>query len=260
MAWVRHGIRSGDLASAETTAARNIDTPLASVFWPYLALIWRLRGDPRAEWLEGSSSPVSVIDLALEDTTLAELGEVLRKLHIARSPFAEQSVRGGTQTDQNLFLRHEPILQALKARVQRAVGDYVARLPPPVQGHPLLGVSRDETSSGRVFFSGSWSVRLGPQGHNISHTHPMGWISSALYISVPQSQSLGPAPAGWLQFGTPPADLNLTLQPALQLEPKAGHLVLFGSRTWHRTVPFFDGERLVVSFDVRLPRVNERVS
>ena len=118
----------------------------------------------------------------------------------------------------------------------------------------MLGVSRDDTLRGRVFFSGSWSVRLAAQGFNVSHTHPMGWISSALYIALPPPPQLGSPPAGWIQFGTPPAELNLSLRPTLQMEPKVARLLLFPSRTWHSTVPFAEGERLVVSFDVRAPR------
>jgi hypothetical protein len=38
------------------------------------------------------------------------------------------------------------------------------------------------------------------------------------------------------------------------VEPRPGRLVLFPSTLWHSTEPFAAGERLVVSFDVSLPR------
>lgn len=254
MALVRHSLRTGDLATAEAISARGVESSSAAVFWPYLSLTRRLLNDPRAHWLDGSPPCVQTVDLKLSTGALERLAELLRSLHRSRSPFVEQSVRGGTQTDQNLLLRHEPPLQDLRARVQAAVVDYVRHLPGPIPGHPLLGLPRSEVLSGRVYFSGSWSVRLATNGYNVSHTHPLGWISSALYISLPQPTEMGPAPAGWLQFGTPPAELKLSLKPTLQVEPKAGLLVLFPSRLWHSTVPFNGGERLAVSFDVRAPR------
>lgn len=254
LALVRHSLRTGNLATAEAISTRGVESSSAAVFWPYLSLTRRLLNDPRAAWLDGSPPYVQTVDLDLSTGALDRLAELLRSLHRSRSPFVEQSVRGGTQTDQNLLLRHETPLQDLRARVQAAVLDYVRRLPAPIPGHPLLGLARAEVLSGRVFFSGSWSVRLAANGHNVSHTHPLGWISSALYISLPQPTEIGPAPAGWLQFGTPPAELNLSLAPTLQVEPRPGQLVLFPSRLWHSTVPFDSGERLAVSFDVRAPR------
>lgn len=255
MALVRYSLRKGDLDIAEATARPRIATPAENVFWPYLALIWRLQGIPQAaQWLDGSPPHVAAVDLQFADGELSRLADLLRKLHTARSPFAEQSVRGGTQTDQNLFLRHEPILRALKSRIQAAVRTYVEQLPSPIPGHPLLGVERGDLRRGRIHFSGSWSVRLQAQGFNVSHTHPLGWISSAFYVALPPATSMGAAPAGWLQFGTPPAELKLALSPTAQQEPKAGRLVLFPSTMWHSTVPFNDGERLVVAFDVRAPQ------
>lgn len=254
MALVRFCLKKGDIRIAEQTALRRIQTPNANVFWPYLSLIWRLTNNPLAEWLDGSSAFVSSIDLDIDNDELTTLSTLLRKLHFAKAPFTEQSVRGGTQTNQNLFLRKEPIIAKLKARVQQAVSGYVKKLPEEIPGHPLLGMSRESALSGRVHFSGSWSVRLASQGFNVSHTHPMGWISSALYISLPEKKDMGKDPAGWIQFGTPPPELNLSLKANVKIQPKVGRLVLFPSTMWHSTVPFDSGERLVVAFDVRAPR------
>jgi hypothetical protein len=71
---------------------------------------------------------------------------------------------------------------------------------------------------------------------------------------LPSSAELGAAPAGWIRFGVPPQDLGLNLPALGQFEPKAGQLVLFPSTMWHETLPFDDGERLVVAFDVMRPR------
>jgi hypothetical protein len=175
---------------------------------------------------------------------------VLRSLHKAKAPFAQQSVRGGTQTDQNILLRHEQPLQLLKHKLKTAVQSYVQQLPNAVATHPLLGRTRDRAIQGRCRFSGSWSTLLKNQGFNVSHTHPSGWISAALHLEIPATEQLGQAPAGWLQFGAPPAELQLPLDPQLQHHPKAGTLVLFPSTLWHNTVPFESGERLTLAFDI----------
>jgi hypothetical protein len=104
-----------------------------------------------------------------------------------------------------------------------------------------------------VRFSGSWSVRLRGGGRHANHVHPKGWISSALYIGLPDRAQGDADDAGWFTVGEPQEALGLNLMPRLKIEPKPGHLVLFPSWMWHGTVPFADGERLTVAFDVRPP-------
>lgn len=250
IAHMRHCLRTAQLEKAESLALDLLKGPAAHTVWPYLSLIWRLRGNAQAQWLDGAPPYIRTFDLEFSAAELAALGAALRRLHDARAPYLEQSVRGGTQTDpdRQLFFRAEPEIQAVRAKVYAAIRDYVAGMPVHAPGHPLLGVPR-----GRILFSGSWSVRLTSQGFHVSHTHPMGWISSALYVSLPQPRQRGPAPAGWISFGAPPTGLGLDLAPYSQIEPRPGRLILFPSTMWHETLPFDDGERLVVAFDVMRP-------
>lgn len=244
LARVRHALRCGAPDRAAPIAQAQIATPSGSLFWPYLSLSWRLLGDARAYWLDRPDQLIRVTTLDLDYNLLADL---LRGLHNAAAPYPDQSVRGGTQTDRPLLFRHEPMIQTARATIEAAVRDYIAALPPPEPGHPLLGMPR-----GEVKFAGSWSVRLGQQGYHAAHSHPAGWISSALYISLPAA--MGAVPAGWLRFGTPPPELGLDLPPYRDVQPKVGQLVLFPSTLWHGTVPFDDGERLSLAFDIRPPR------
>ncbi len=194
MAYVRHCLRTGQLEQAARTALRLIATPSAAITWSYLSLIWRLRGDARAQWLDGAPPYIRDFDLGFSAGDLYELAKLLRSLHVARAPYLEQSVRGGTQTDRQLLFRSEPIIVQTRAKILSAVREYVGQLPAPVPRHPLLGTPR-----GRILFEGSWSVRLQGQGFHVSHTHPMGWISSALYISLPRMAQIGAPPAGWIE-------------------------------------------------------------
>jgi hypothetical protein len=162
---------------------------------------------------------------------------------LSKSEFFGQSVRGGTQTDGNLFQRIEPEIIAMRDAIRGAVADHAAQLPPTAPDHPLLR-QRPQL----IQFTGSWSVRLVGGGMHANHIHPMGWLSSALYICLPPD--LGNGHAGSLTLGEPPSQLGLDVPPHRLIEPKLGTLALFPSWMWHGTRPFGEGERLTVAFDV----------
>jgi tetratricopeptide (TPR) repeat protein len=243
---VRLHLRRGDYSAAETCASRHIGKPATNMFWPYLSLIWRLTGNERAIWLDGAPPYMLVNDLDFAPAEIGTLTKTLRKLHILQAPYPEQSVRGGTQTDRPLFFNPDPAIQSVRAKITAAVGDYIGALPAADAAHPLLAPRRDQ-----ILFEGSWSVRLKDKGFHASHSHVMGWISSAFYVSLPEEP--GPVPAGWLTLGTPPPELGLDLKPYGTVEPRPGRLVLFPSTMWHATLPFETGERLTVAFDIRYP-------
>jgi tetratricopeptide (TPR) repeat protein len=243
---VRHCLRTGRTGQAEQIALALAKTPAAATIWPYLSLIWRLKGDARAAWLDGDPPFIGQFDLPVSDAELAALAERLRALHLTTYHPPEQSLRGGTQTQGHLFLRLEPEIVSIRSAIATAVRDYVDVLPPFVEGHPLLGIPR-----GAVHFAGAWSVRLAATGFHVVHTHPIGWISSAFYVALPEN--MGGGKAGWLQLGAPPPDLRLDMAPYAEIEPKPGRLALFPSTMWHGTIPFDDGERLTIAFDMSVP-------
>lgn len=246
---VRHALRRGQPDHAEAIALQQVATPSAPLFWPYLSLAWRLRGDQRAHWLDRPEQFIRPCEVALSAAELAQLAQLLRDLHVMERPYIEQSVRGGTQTDRSVIQRHEPIIQLAKARWLEAIRGYVDALPAFEQGHPLLGMPR-----GQLLVEGSWSVRLLRQGYNVPHNHPVGWLSTAFYIALPEPGQMGPPPAGHIAFGTPPEELGLDLPAYGTIAPRTGMTAVFPSTMWHRTMPFDDGERLVMALDIRRPR------
>lgn len=246
---IRHALRQGEPRRAEAEALPLVATPSASLYWPYLSLAWRLLGDERAEWLDRPDALIRALDSGCSADELADLAQVLCGLHTQAQTYIEQSVRGGTQTDRSVLLRHEPELQAIKARLFDLLRDYIDRLPLPDPSHPLLGVPR----TGALLVEGSWSVRLSRQGYNVPHTHAMGWLSTAFYVSLPDPAQMGPAPAGHIGFGMAPSELGLDLEPYRTIAPAPGRLAVFPSTMWHGTVPFDDGERLVIAFDIKKP-------
>ena len=246
---VRHLLRVGEIEAAVTLVDRELQRDQSAELWAYAATAWRLAEDPRSEWLEGDERFVQPIDLADTLPPLNVLADTLRSLHVAKGEYLDQSVRGGTQTDGPLLSRIDPVIRHLRRAIVGAVEGYVSQLPVQDDKHPLLRQRRDR----RVRFSGSWSVRLRSGGHHSNHVHPLGWISSALYVALPDRAPTESEDSGWLTLGEPDRNLGIDLPPWRKVEPKPGRLVLFPSWMWHGTVPFSDGERLTVAFDVAQP-------
>ena len=244
VAYLRFLIRSGRVDEAAAVAESNVEQA-GNWVWPYLSICWRLLGD--WQWLEGDSELIGVYDLAPNLPDLDLLAKRLRALHWATVEPVDQSLRGGTQTHGDLLFRIEPEIRQLRSALVAAIEEHVARLPAARPGHPTLIDQRSP-----ILFSGSWSVRLAGGGRHVDHLHPAGWISSALYIALPNEAERGSGEAGWLALGQA-GDLVPELPPIRVVEPKAGRLVLFPSTMWHGTRPFGAGERLTVAFDVKRP-------
>ena len=242
---VRHLLRTDRAAQALILAEQAIDRPESNKVWPYVATAWRIMDNPQWHWLEGDDRLVRRIKV-YEPDELPALAQCLRQLHQAKHEPAGQSVRTGSQTDGPLFARIEPEIRDLKQRIEQAVATHIDGLGPTDPNHPTL-----RHRPKKVRFAGSWSVRLQGAGHHSNHIHPQGWLSSALYIAVPPIEQSGPAPAGHLQLGVPPAELGLDLAPARYIAPEPGWLTLFPSTMWHGTVPITGGERMTVAFDVK---------
>ncbi len=216
-------------------------SPLDQTAWSHLSIIWRMLDDAREAWLADYDKFVMVSLVDLPDG----LADELNGLHWLTKHPAEQSLRGGTQTRGYLFSKRLPAIQSLGQAIIDSVVRQLARLPRN-ERHPFLG-----RNTGQVGFSGAWSVRLKSEGFHINHVHPEGWLSSALYVSLPSEID---HQSGALTFGVADAAFGLNLSPRRTEVPEKGKLVLFPSYFWHGTLPFESaGNRLTVAFDA-LPR------
>jgi hypothetical protein len=241
----RHCLRNGHIGEAAAAAARAVASPDGRSAWPYLGLAWRMLEDSRWIWLEGNPRLIGIVDLGLSVSELGALRDYLRKAHLMRNAPLDQSLRGGTQTPGSILEQDAKEIATVRQAIIGAISTYLKQLPPHDAAHPTL-----RTSARAFEFAGSWSSLLRDGGFHTSHIHPAGWLSSAFYVSLPESKQLGNEHDGWLQFGSPPAELGLDVPPFRLVEPKAGHLVLFPSTTWHDTLPFRTGERLTIAFDL----------
>ena len=216
----------------------------------YRGVCWRLRGDARERVLNDCDRYVRTFRLP-PPPGYASIGEfnrdlqgALERLHRTTAPPAEQSLRGGTQTLDDLFAIDLPQVDALRRMLEQAVAEYVRG----IDGDPSLPLVRRRTGGFR--FSGSWSVRLRPQGYHVNHVHPEGWISSCYYVAVPPCVADEHDRQGWLRFGETSLRRGEREQVARSVRPEAGVLVLFPSFFFHGTTPFADeSERVTVAFD-----------
>lgn len=253
-AYARHAFKVGRMELAETCASTVIaQAPDDQEAWAHLGTAWRLRGDARERWLCDYEQLVGFVEVPAPprfgstDEFLGSLTQELSALHIASREPVKQSVRGGSQTSGRLFGRESPLLAVTQHALSVAVERWIEKLPEDPR-HPFL--SR-KTRSGRIV--GSWSVKLRSSGRHSNHIHPLGWMSSAFYVSLPPTvKADSPDQAGWIQFGQPLEELGLGLAPRRLVQPKPGYLALFPSYFWHGTVPFVDTEpRLTIAFDMQ---------
>ena len=242
--------QAGEGRKAIQAVRRGLEIePLSQTCLAVLGTCLRLTGDGQDEELNGYDEFVRVFDLepppGFPDMATFNEGLVaeLHKLHPKTGAYLRQSLRGGTQTTDNLLDAGLPFVKVLRTQLERAVGQYVAELREDAS-HPLLSRRR------RSFrYSGSWSSRLREKGFHINHFHPGGWISSCYYAEVPSIASDQTQKQGWIKFGQPSFTCGLEARHSIQ--PMPGRLVLFPSYMWHGTSPFYeDQSRTTVAFDV----------
>jgi tetratricopeptide (TPR) repeat protein len=216
-----------------------------------LSTAWRTMADERDETLSGYDSLVRGFELeppegfsSMADFN-AELNAWLDRVHPATREYLGQSLRGGTQTPDQLFGKGHVLVEKIRGRIDEAIGRYIREMKQD-ENHPFL--SRRARDFRHV---GSWSSRLRDCGFHINHIHPLGWISSCYYVAVPKAVEDVSARQGWIKFGEPGLDVPLKNAVRRAIQPRAGLLVLFPSYMWHGTIPFHDAQpRTTIAFDI----------
>jgi tetratricopeptide (TPR) repeat protein len=248
-------LRAGDakraLDATERSLALEPDNQGALAMW---GVALRAAEDTREEFLNDYDSFVRVYEISQPPgyRDVAEFNRALNAyldgLHTDRREAIDQTLRKGSQTFGNLFGYDHAIVEALRARIDEAVTDYIACMKENAE-HPLL--ARKSNAFG---YSASWSARLFDCGFHTNHVHPKGWISSAYYVGLPEAVEKEGANEGWIKFGEPNFECGLKNPVRRQIQPHVGTLVLFPSYMWHGTVPFHSNQsRTTIAFDV-VPR------
>ncbi len=245
-------LRAGDAMRARQIAEEGIARePGNQTILAMWGLTLRALGDPREAELNDYEKFVQSFEIEppegfsnMQDFN-HELNAYLDRLHTDKREFLDQTLRGGTQTLDNLFASGHGPVDALRKQIDKAVGIYISRMTAD-ENHPLLKHRR-----GDFRYTDSWSSRLYDCGFHTNHVHPHGWISSAYYVAVPDAVADDNAREGWIKFGEPHIEMGLKDPIRHAVKPKPGTLVLFPSYTWHGTVPFHSqAARTSIAFDV----------
>ena len=254
LAFAQHLLSNGDPARAESLCAEVLQLdPHDQLALAYQGTAWQMLGDPRESWLLDYERMIGQAEVpppegyANSAAFFEALAVELTALHRTRAHPIEQTVRGGTQTNGFLFRLRAPMLRMLEDQIRVAVSEVLSTFPKQPE-HPFWG---RRPRHDRVRFSGAWSVRLKSAGYHTNHMHPQGWMSSALYVALPDEVSACGDHAGHIQFGVPLLDKDPGLTSRRVVRPKVGTLVLFPSYMWHGTIPFESQQsRLTVAFDL----------
>ena len=228
--------------------------PNNQLFWALQSLVWQYTNQEKFEWLMRGYSDVKAFSLSVPNgysnnvEYLKELESLLNEQHQTTTQPLAQTLRSGTQTAAKLLDKRHPLMEQFKLSLIEIVDSYIAGIEDD-ESHPL-----DRRKSKSFDFSGSWSVRLKPNGFHVNHVHPAGWISSSSYIHLPSSMTeTSNTNSGAIKFGESPLKLKDRERIGKVVKPKPGMVVLFPSYCWHGTIPF-DGEqgdyRMTAPFDV----------
>ena len=225
--------------------------PLGQHWIAYEATAYQLLGSDQYEHLADPNEVVRVYEIPTPqgfdniESFNDEFAKQLNRYHRYQRRPLDQSLRHGTQSYLNLVNVDDPVLNAYFAALDKPISDYVDRLGKSTE-HPL-----SMRNTGRYRIVDCWSIRLEAAGYHTDHVHPKGWISSAYYVSVPDSSSaVDTGNEGSIRFGQPPFSTQPEISARKWIQPKPGMVVLFPSYLWHGTEPISIGGRVTAPFDV----------
>jgi len=179
------------------------------------------------------------------------VNELLSDIFSIKIDAREQGrLKFGTQSSGNLLKREEASFKKLSTIIKALINDF------------HMYYQNIENDFIRLFpenieFSSSWYIRMEKGGHLASHLHESGWISGAVYLSIPEQ--IKNSNEGAIELSIDGDDY-----PKLQnkftkriIKPNVGDVVFFPSSLFHRTIPFDSNEeRICIAFDVKNPMMN----
>ncbi len=227
--------------------------PRRSATLAFLTIALNELGDPSVDELVDYEKLVRIAQIDVPegfdslDAFNAALHEELQThYHNPHHPM-DQTMRGGTQTPNNLFQNPTGLVRVLKEQITKVVKNFIDDLEPDA-GHPFLRfINRD------FVFTGVWSTIIQESGYDCSHIHNEGWMSGTYYAKIPDfDEAQLNEHDGCIQFGEPnmlyASERNATRRT---IAPRAGTAVLFPSYYWHGVRKFDrNGVRHSISYDL----------
>jgi uncharacterized protein (TIGR02466 family) len=172
--------------------------------------------------------------------------EIEKQFHNPYHPM-DQTMRGGTQTPNNLFQNPTGLVSLLKEQITKTAKRFIDELESD-PNHPFLRFINPD-----FVFTGVWSTIIAANGYDGSHIHNEGWMSGTYYVRVPElDEAQLHDRDGCIQFGEPPAlYASERNAPVRTVTPEVGTVVLFPSYYWHGVRRFDrNGVRHSVSYDL----------
>jgi uncharacterized protein (TIGR02466 family) len=174
------------------------------------------------------------------------LAELLNDINVAD---IEKKIQGrlvnGEQSSGNLFKRDEASFRAIGQLVE----DAIERYRQTFSGEQCVFV---KSFPKKTEFASSWYVKMSQGGHLTSHIHEDGWVSGALYLSLPTEKKH--EHEGSIELSTHGDDYPKKHDnfPTKTVAPAVGDIVMFPSSVFHRTLPFSsDEQRICIAFDLK---------
>ena len=247
-------IRAGDYQRAVSELRKGHQLqPRRSTILAFLSIALNELGDPSVNELVDYEKFVRVAKIAVPkgydslEAFNADLHEELQThYHNPYHPM-DQTMRGGTQTPNNLFQNPSGLVSVLKEQISDVVRQFIDDLEADPD-HPFLRFINRE-----FVYTGVWSTIIEESGYDRSHVHNEGWMSGTYYAKVPDfdEAQLGEHD-GCIQFGEPntmyASERNATRRI---IAPQIGTVVLFPSYYWHGVRKFDrNGVRHSVSYDL----------
>lgn len=154
----------------------------------------------------------------------------------------DRPTRGRNMRLTHMGSQSDPAIRALLALIRDRVDAYV--MERRHLDHPVMAARPD-----KALLQG-WALALMDDGHEMTHIHPTGWLSTVYYVRTPVGADPG---AGDIIFDPWPPEWadRLPTYPTHRVSPRAGDLLIFPSFMGHRTIPTGVGDpRLCMAFDV----------
>lgn len=142
--------------------------------------------------------------------------------------------------------RDAPLVKALMAQIQAALGAHIARIAgadhPWARARPQTAVLH------------GWCVITDGDGFETWHVHQFGWLSGVYYVQVPDAIASGNSDGGCIAFGLPEdmvGDDAAAAYGSRVIRPRGGMMLAFPSHSYHRTFPHLSGgRRIAFAFDL----------
>ena len=184
------------------------------------------------------------IDLAqkydFKEKFIKPISEILNHNQLS---FKEQKLlKGGRQTDGNLFLNHQKTMSGIQDMINQEIDSYRRS---PCRSHQSF--IKNWPDKYKLL---GWLIQMENHGELKPHMHDEGWLSGCIYINVPPKET---AKSGNLVIclDDDRSSFNQDENTKKVIHVKTGDLCLFPASLLHYTIPFKSTEaRVVMAFDV----------